>query len=209
MPAATTAPALSNRLRRPMTYSMAVTPAAGLPRRCRSFHPIGSGSVAAPLRSRAAATRRRRAHTRRDLERRLHPSPAWHRRCDSWWQARRWSSRPTRSSCSSRSSSAPSSRGSRRRCTELLDALAPAGILALAIGRLGCFLGGCCYGRPTALPWGVVFPEVGPPARHPLQLYSAALDLLLVCVLLRSSGPPGVVAARACLGLGVVRFLLE
>jgi len=99
------------------------------------------------------------------------------------------------------------SRGSRR--AELLDALAPAGILALAIGRLGCFLGGCCYGRPTALPWGVVFPEVGPPARHPLQLYSAGLDLLLARGLLRSSGPPGVVAARACLGLGVVRFLLE
>lgn len=101
------------------------------------------------------------------------------------------------------------SRGSRRRCADLADALAPAAILALAIGRLGCFLGGCCYGRPTALPWGVVFPEVGPPARHPLQLYSAGLDLLLARALLRSSGPPGVVAARACLGLGVVRFLLE
>src|SRR5215470_14721269 len=54
MPAATTAPALSNRLRRPMTYSMAVTPAAGLPCRSRSFHPVGSGSVAAPLQRRAA-----------------------------------------------------------------------------------------------------------------------------------------------------------
>jgi hypothetical protein len=101
------------------------------------------------------------------------------------------------------------SRGSRRRGAELLDALAPAGILALAIGRIGCFLGGCCYGRPTALPWGVVFPEVGPPARHPLQLYAAGFDLLLARALLRSGGPPGVVAARACLGLGVGRFLLE
>jgi len=98
---------------------------------------------------------------------------------------------------------------SRRRRADLADALAPAAILALAIGRIGCFLGGCCYGRPTALPWGVVFPELGPPARHPLQLYSAGLDLLLARALLRSSGPPGVVAARACLGLGVVRFLLE
>jgi hypothetical protein len=99
--------------------------------------------------------------------------------------------------------------GSRRRGAELLDALAPASILALAIGRFGCFLAGCCYGRPTALPWGVVFPEVGPPARHPLQLYSAGLDLLLAGALLRSSRPTGVVAARACLGLGVVRFLLD
>ena len=99
--------------------------------------------------------------------------------------------------------------GSRRRRAEFADALAPAGILALAIGRIGCFLGGCCYGRPTELPWGVVFPEVGPPARHPLQLYSAGLDLLLALALLRGGGPPGAVAARACLGLGAVRFLLE
>jgi len=100
-------------------------------------------------------------------------------------------------------------RGSRRRLADLADAFALAGILALGIGRLGCFLGGCCYGRPTDLPWGVVFPEVGPPARHPLQLYSAGLDLLLVAALLRTSGPPGAVAARACIGLGVVRFVLE
>jgi phosphatidylglycerol:prolipoprotein diacylglycerol transferase len=100
-------------------------------------------------------------------------------------------------------------RGSPRQRAELADAMAPAGILALAVGRLGCFLGGCCYGRPTELPWGVVFPEIGPPARHPLQLYSAGLDLLLAVALLRGGGPPGAVAAHACLGLGVVRFLLE
>src|SRR5204862_111469 len=50
---------------------------------------------------------------------------------------------------------------------ELLDAIVPAGLLALAIGRVGCFLAGCCHGRPTTLPWGVVFPGLGPPARHP------------------------------------------
>src|SRR2546426_6396013 len=36
---------------------------------------------------------------------------------------------------------------------------------------------GCCYGCPSAVPWAVVFPDLGPPARHPLQLYSAASDL--------------------------------
>src|SRR5262249_58403132 len=87
------------------------------------------------------------------------------------------------------------SRGSRRRGAELVDALAPAGILALGIGRLGCFLGGCCYGRPTALPWGVVFPEVGPPARHPRHLYAAGPALPRPRALLRSTGPPAVVAA--------------
>src|SRR2546429_7300938 len=74
--------------------------------------------------------------------------------------------------------------------------LAPAGVLALAIGRLGCFLAGCCYGRPSELPWAVVFPELGPPARHPLQLYSAACDLGLVLLLSRRAAA-GAVARRA------------
>jgi len=104
---------------------------------------------------------------------------------------------------------ATAARGSRRRLADLADAIAPAGILALGIGRLGCFLGGCCYGHSTDLPWGVVFPEVGPPARHPLQLYSAGVDFLLTAMLLRTGGPPGAVAARACVGLGVARFFLE
>jgi phosphatidylglycerol:prolipoprotein diacylglycerol transferase len=85
----------------------------------------------------------------------------------------------------------------------------PAGLLALAIGRLGCFLAGCCYGRPTALPWGVVFPEIGPPARHPLQLYSALGDALLLLVLPRRARVAGAVARRACIGFGCLRFLLE
>ena len=42
---------------------------------------------------------------------------------------------------------------------------------AVAIGRLACFVGGCCFGSPTALPWGVDFGD-GP--RHPTQLYEAA-----------------------------------
>lgn len=45
---------------------------------------------------------------------------------------------------------------------------------AIGIGRIGCFFGGCCYGVPTSLPWGVVFPEVDNLSRHPAQLYEAA-----------------------------------
>ena len=97
----------------------------------------------------------------------------------------------------------------RRPARELLDALAPAGILALAIGRIGCFLAGCCYGRPSAVPWAVVFPDLGPPARHPLQLYSAASDLGLLLLLSPSRTAAGTVARRACIGLGLVRFALE
>ena len=49
-------------------------------------------------------------------------------------------------------------------------------------GRVGCFLNGCCYGRPTTLPWGVKFPpgsfaslEFGDTPVHPSQLYNAVV----------------------------------
>jgi len=97
----------------------------------------------------------------------------------------------------------------RRPPGDLLDALVPAGLIGLAVGRLGCFLGGCCYGRPTSLPWGVVFPELGPPPRHPLQLYSAAGDGALLLVLPWRGARPGVLARRACVGFGLLRAGLE
>jgi phosphatidylglycerol---prolipoprotein diacylglyceryl transferase len=56
------------------------------------------------------------------------------------------------------------------------DTFAAPVALAVAIGRLACFQGGCCYGTPTSLPWGVVFPTaIDAPAlpRHPTQLYEA------------------------------------
>jgi len=57
------------------------------------------------------------------------------------------------------------------------DTFAAPVAFAVAIGRVACFQGGCCYGRPTSLPWGVVFPTAidGPTLpRHPTQLYEAA-----------------------------------
>ncbi len=54
---------------------------------------------------------------------------------------------------------------------------------AVAIGRLGCFHAGCCYGTPTRLPWGVVFPTVDTLPRHPTQLYEAAFHLIAAIVL--------------------------
>jgi len=91
----------------------------------------------------------------------------------------------------------------------LLDALVPAALLALGIGRIGCFLGGCCYGTPTALPWGVVFPDLGGPPRHPLQLYSAAVDLAIVYAVCRRPAAPGVTAARTLAAFAAARFALE
>jgi phosphatidylglycerol---prolipoprotein diacylglyceryl transferase len=66
------------------------------------------------------------------------------------------------------------------------DALTPSLALGTMFGRIGCFLNGCCYGRPTTLPWGVQFPadsfpaqEYGPVPVHPSQLYFAAAGLAL------------------------------
>jgi phosphatidylglycerol:prolipoprotein diacylglycerol transferase len=66
------------------------------------------------------------------------------------------------------------------------DALAPSIALGTVVGRVGCFLNGCCYGRPTELPWGVVYPsdsfpgvEFGPVPIHPAQLYFSLAALAL------------------------------
>ncbi len=55
--------------------------------------------------------------------------------------------------------------------------------LSIAVGRLGCFFAGCCYGTPTELPWGVVFPSVDGLARHPTQLYESLFHLACAAVL--------------------------
>ncbi len=52
---------------------------------------------------------------------------------------------------------------------------------AIAVGRLGCFVGGCCYGTPTSLPWGIVFADGIP--RHPTQLYEALFHTIAAIVL--------------------------
>lgn len=62
--------------------------------------------------------------------------------------------------------------------------------VAVAVGRVACFVGGCCYGTPTNLPWGVTFQSAqvigGLEAvvpRHPTQLYEAAFHLSMAAVL--------------------------
>jgi phosphatidylglycerol---prolipoprotein diacylglyceryl transferase len=72
------------------------------------------------------------------------------------------------------------------------DACAPAIALGHVVGRMGCLLAGCCWGRPTTLPWGITFSNmfaasnVGTPlhvALHPTQLYDAAAELLILLLL--------------------------
>ncbi len=65
---------------------------------------------------------------------------------------------------------------------KLADLAAPSLALGQAIGRLGCFLNGCCYGKETAGFWGVHFPDDAV-LRHPVQLYEAAGCFALFIVL--------------------------
>jgi phosphatidylglycerol---prolipoprotein diacylglyceryl transferase len=58
--------------------------------------------------------------------------------------------------------------------------------LGLCIGRVGCFLRGCCFGTETALPWGVDFGDGV--ARHPTQLYEAAFALVALVTLRALAG---------------------
>jgi phosphatidylglycerol:prolipoprotein diacylglycerol transferase len=73
------------------------------------------------------------------------------------------------------------------------DVLAPAVVLGQAIGRLGCFAAGCCWGKPTQLPWAVTFTDVysaravGTPMDtpvHPSQVYESAAAFLIFLFLL-------------------------
>jgi phosphatidylglycerol---prolipoprotein diacylglyceryl transferase len=54
---------------------------------------------------------------------------------------------------------------------------------AIAVGRLACFVAGCCYGTPTDAPWGVVFPKIDDQPRHPTQLYESLFHLAAAVVL--------------------------
>ena len=66
------------------------------------------------------------------------------------------------------------------------DALAPSISLGHVFGRLGCLMNGCCYGRPTDLPWAIHFPKdhpTGGVGLHPTQIYEALLNLALYGVL--------------------------
>jgi phosphatidylglycerol:prolipoprotein diacylglycerol transferase len=54
--------------------------------------------------------------------------------------------------------------------------------LGVSIGRIGCFLEGCCYGTITQVPWAVTFPSLAGP-RHPTQIYSSLYTFLIFLIL--------------------------
>jgi phosphatidylglycerol:prolipoprotein diacylglycerol transferase len=92
--------------------------------------------------------------------------------------------------------------------------------VGLAIGRIACFITGCCYGAPTTSPLGMEYRNFALPARpigvplHPVQLYEAA-GLILIAAMLTVAWrghPPrqrGRIFLCFLLAYGVLRFLLE
>ena len=106
----------------------------------------------------------------------------------------------------------------RRQRVPLVPALAaatPALAIGHAIGRIGCFLVGDDYGRPSDLPWAVAFPEGLPPTSvrvHPTQLYEAAALAVLAWALIRwrrSGVGDGEVLGRYLVLAGSLRFGIE
>lgn len=96
------------------------------------------------------------------------------------------------------------------------DTIIPGVALAQGFGRIGCFLAGCCYGRPTDSCIGVVFPagSMAPAgiALLPTQLFSAAGDLLITAVLLlldRKKHARGMLLVWYLLLYGAGRFIIE
>lgn len=97
----------------------------------------------------------------------------------------------------------------------IVSAATPALAVGHALGRIGCFLVGDDYGRPTSLPWGIAFPEGSPPTDvpvHPTQLYEAALLGILAWLLIRwrrAGVLDRVVVGRYLLLTGTIRFFIE
>jgi phosphatidylglycerol:prolipoprotein diacylglycerol transferase len=99
------------------------------------------------------------------------------------------------------------------RVHDYVACVAPIGLL---LGRLANFVNGELWGRPTNVPWAVVFPHGGPDGRHPSQLYEAALEGLLLFAVLSflfwktdARYQPGKLVGTFVLGYGLSRFVVE
>jgi phosphatidylglycerol---prolipoprotein diacylglyceryl transferase len=100
------------------------------------------------------------------------------------------------------------------------DLFAPGLALGHGIGRLGCFAAGCCWGKPTHLPWAVTFTNpdgqaVGVPLGiplHPTQLYESFAEFVICTILFffaRRKHRPGAIIGGYLALYGIVRFLVE
>ena len=102
------------------------------------------------------------------------------------------------------------------------DLMAPGIALGHVVGRFGCLLAGCCYGRPTDVPWAITFTDptaaanVGTPLGiplHPTQMYDAGAELIILGLLLFTERKGRRFAGRTfwayLLLYGISRFVIE
>ena len=95
---------------------------------------------------------------------------------------------------------------------DVTAAVAPIGLF---LGRLANFINGELWGRPTDVPWAMVFPNGGQVPRHPSQLYEATLEgivlFIVLGVMVRAGWlkRPGVITGAFALGYGVARITCE
>ena len=98
---------------------------------------------------------------------------------------------------------------------DLVASVAPIGLF---FGRIANFINGELWGKPSDLPWAMVFPgpEAGPIPRHPSQLYEAALEGLLLFAILQAGirffgwhHRPGLTVGVLFLGYGIFRIFVE
>ena len=102
------------------------------------------------------------------------------------------------------------------------DVFAPGIALGHVVGRFGCFFAGCCYGRPTTVPWAITFTSpyaaanVGTPLNiplHPTQLYEAGAEALILVVLLATESRgrkfPGRTFWLYMLMYAISRYIIE
>ena len=96
---------------------------------------------------------------------------------------------------------------------QVTDFIAPLIPFGLAAGRLGNFINGELWGRPTDLPWGMVFPFVDSQPRHPSMLYQFMLEGVVFFILLwlysRKPRPTMAVSGMYLLLYGIFRFAVE
>lgn len=96
---------------------------------------------------------------------------------------------------------------------QLFDMAALCAPVGLGLGRIGNFINAELYGRPTDLPWGMIFPGSDGLARHPSQLYEAFLEGLVLFLMVRfasrKSETAGIATWTFIAGYGLFRFFVE
>jgi phosphatidylglycerol---prolipoprotein diacylglyceryl transferase len=97
----------------------------------------------------------------------------------------------------------------------MLDIAAIVTPIGLFLGRIANFINGELWGRPTDVPWGVVFPHAGPEPRHPSQLYEAAMEgillftILMIATRMGALRRPGMIGGLFVAGYGLARIAGE